>query len=91
MDTFSEVSKNRKILDRILGILLILISVGIAIFIIPSLIPLIKRTPYELLHPKLRVRNELGHDWFWQFVGWFIAYMIYRIGKSFYKDSQKPS
>ncbi len=91
MDTFNEVSKSRKILDRTLGIVLILISIAIGVFLIPSLIPLIKRTPYQLLHPDFNIRGDLGYDWFWQSVGWFIAYMIFRIGKSFYKDSQKLS
>jgi hypothetical protein len=90
-DTFSEVSRNRKILYRIIAALLILLGVAIAIFLIPGLIPLLKRTPYQLLHPELRVRNALSLDWFWQSVGWFIVYMIFRIAKSFYKDSQKPT
>ncbi|KQC30332.1 hypothetical protein [Flagellimonas eckloniae] len=91
MDIFSKVSKSRKVLYRIIAALLILLSIAIGIYLIPSLMPLIKRTPYQLLHPEVRVRNELGLDWFWQYVGWFIAYMIFRIGKSFYKDSKKPS
>ena len=64
---------------------------AIGIYLIPDLIPLLKRTPYQLLHPKAGVRNELGHDWFWQYIGWIIAYMLFRIGKSFYKDTKKPS
>ncbi|MEX0291039.1 MAG: hypothetical protein AB3N14_18190 [Flavobacteriaceae bacterium] len=91
MDTFSVVSKSRKILYRIIAALFILLSIAIGIYLIPDLIPLIKRTPYQLLHPDFHVRGDLGYDWFWQSVGWFIAYMIFRIGKSFYKDSQKPS
>ncbi|MEW2920967.1 hypothetical protein AB1A65_05820 [Muricauda sp. ANG21] len=90
-DTFNGVSKSRKILYRIIAVLLILLGIAIAIYLIPNLIPLIKRTPYQLLHPEVRVRNELGLDWFWQYVGWFITYIIFRIAKSFYKDSQKPT
>ena len=91
MDTFNEVSKSRKILYRIIAAFLILMSVAIGIYLIPDLIPLIKRTPYELLEPNPVIRHELRIDWFWQYVGWFIAYLIFRIGKSFYKDSKKPS
>ncbi|RIV46482.1 hypothetical protein D2V05_03800 [Flagellimonas pelagia] len=69
----------------------ILLGAAIGIYLIPDLIPLIKRTPYQLLDPEIRVRNKLGIDWFWQYIGWFITYMIFRIGKSFYKDSQKPT
>lgn len=91
MDIFNEVSKSRKILYRIIAALLILLGVAIGIYLIPDLIPLIKMTPYQLLDPKAVVRNELTHDWFWQSVGWFVAYVMFRIGKSFYKDSNKPS
>ncbi len=90
MDTFNEVSKSRKILYRIIAALLILLAVAIGVYLIPDLIPLIKRTPYQLLHPEVRVRNALSLDWFWQYVGWFIVYMVFRIGKSFYKDTKKP-
>ncbi len=91
MNTFRVVSKSRKILERILGISLILISIATAIFLIPSLIPLIKRTPYQLLEPDPVIRHELRIDWFFQFFGWFIAYFIFRSGRAFLRDSKKPS
>jgi hypothetical protein len=91
MDTFSEVFKNRKILDRILGILLILISVGIVMFLIPSLIPLIKRTPYQLLDPKPTIRHELGVDWIFQFIGWSLVYVTFRSGRAFLRDSKETT
>tara|TARA_Y100001933_G_C18881139_1_gene514074 strand:+ start:158 stop:442 length:285 start_codon:yes stop_codon:yes gene_type:complete len=88
---FSEVSKNRKILNRTLGILLILISSAIAIYLIPSLMPLIKRTPYQLLEPDAFVRYELQHDWFMQLVGWIIAFFTFRNGRAFLRDSKKTT
>lgn len=91
MNTFNLVSKSRKILDRTIGVFLILMGMAIGFYLIPDLIPLIKRTPYQLLHPKVRVRNALGLDWFWQSVGWIIAFFILRNGIAFLSDSSKPS
>jgi len=91
MYIFNEVSRNRKILDRIIGILLILISIAIAIFLIPSLIPLIKRTPYQILEPDSYIRHKLGVDWIMQSIGWICAYYTYRGGRDFLRDSKNPS
>lgn len=91
MDTFSEVSKSRKILERILGILLILISIAIGVYLIPSFLPLIRKTPYLLLEPNALVRHELSRDWFLQSIGWIIAYFAFRNGRAFLRDSKKPS
>ncbi len=71
--------------------LLILLGVAIGIFLIPILIPLIKRTPYQLLEPNAFIRNMLQVDWFLQFLGWLLVYVIFRSGIGFYKDSKKPS
>ncbi len=87
---FTEVSKSRRILDRTLGILFILISIVIGCFLIPDLLPLIRKTPYLLLEPDSLVRHELSLDWFMQFVGWIIAFFTFRIGRAFLKDSKKP-
>jgi hypothetical protein len=91
MDTFNEVSNKHKNLDRVLGILLILISGVIASFLIPSLIPLIKRTPYQLLDPKPTIRHELGVDWIFHFISLALAYVTFSSGRAFLRDSQKPS
>ena len=89
MDTFNEVSKKRKNLDRILGILLILTGIAIAILLLPSLIPLIKRTPYQLLDPKATIRNELGVSWIFHFIGLVLAYVTFISGRGFLRDSKK--
>nr|WP_293283244.1 hypothetical protein [Allomuricauda sp.] len=91
MNTFNVVSKSRKILDRTIGVFLILMGIAIGFYLIPDLIPLIKRTPYQLLHPKIGVRNALGLDWFWQSIGWIIAFFLFRSGRAFLRDSKKPS
>ncbi|RRQ49726.1 hypothetical protein DZC72_03815 [Maribacter algicola] len=57
----------------------------------PDFIPLVKRTPYLLLEPKAELRHEMHQDWFWQFVGWIIAYFSFRGGRSFLRDAQKSS
>ncbi len=88
---FYEVSKSRKILYIIVAALLILLGVAIGIFLIPDLIPLIKRTPYQLLEPSSFLRHMLHVDWFLQFLGWLLAYVIFRTGIGFYRDSQKPT
>lgn len=89
MDIFNEVSKARKILNIIFGVILIVISVAVVYFLVQYLIPLIKRTPYQLLDPDMTIRNELSHDWFFQFLGWFFVYVVFRSGISFFKDSIK--
>ena len=91
MNTFNEVSKKRKNLDRILGILLILTGIAIAILLLPSLIPLIKRTPYQLLDPKPTIRHELGVDWIFHFISLALAYVTFSSGRAFLRDSKKPS
>lgn len=91
MDTFNQVSKSRKNLDRILGILLIIASIGITIFLVPSLIPLIKRTPYQLLEPDPVIRHELRIDWFFHFIGLALACVAFISGRAFLRDSKKPS
>ncbi|MAO15451.1 hypothetical protein LDL77_15680 [Flagellimonas marinaquae] len=91
MDTFNEVSRNRQILDRTLGILLSLIGIAIGIFLIPDFLPLLERTPYLLLEPDAGVRHELGYAWFMQSVGWIIAFFAFRSGRAFLRDSKKTT
>lgn len=83
-------SKARKIIEIVLGILFIFLSIAIFVFLIPDLVPLLKRTPYLLLEPNMRLRNEFGQDWFWQSIGWVIAYFCFRGGRSFLRDAWKP-
>lgn len=91
MDTFNKVSKSRKIIDRVLGILLILISIAIAIFLVPSLMSLIKRTPYQLLEPDPVIRHMLGVDWTLHFIGLALDCVAFIGGRAFLRDSNKSS
>ncbi|GLU44416.1 hypothetical protein [Allomuricauda sp. NBRC 101325] len=88
-DTFSEMSRNRKTLDRIVGLLLILISLAIAVFLIPSSIPVIRKAPYFLLDPDMGVRGEMWYDLLVHSVGWIIAFFIFRSGRAFLRGSKK--
>ncbi|WP_431126372.1 hypothetical protein [Flagellimonas flava] len=90
MDTFNEVSKSRKILDRTVGVLLILLSVAIAIFLIPGLWALIRKLT-KLITYEPGDLFSFRYSSFTQFVGWLLAYVIFRTGIGFYRDSKKPT
>lgn len=79
-----------QLLEKNFGILLIGISIAIAVYLIPSLWPILKRTPYELLEPNAGIRHKLRYDWFMQSIGWIIAYFAFRGGRAFLRDSKKP-
>ena len=66
-------------------------SIAIGVFFIPDLLALIKKTPYQLLDPNMRVRNELWMNWFFQFLGWALVYVIFVSGRGFLRDSKKSS
>ena len=87
MNIFIEVSKGRKILETILGIFFTVLSIAIGVFLLPDLLPLLGRTPYLILEPDSGVRHELSIDWFWQSIGWVIAYFCFRGGRSFLRDA----
>ena len=84
-----DVSKARKVIETVLGILFICLSIAIVVFLLPDFIPLVKRTPYLLLEPKVELRREMQIDWFWQSIGWIIAYFSFRGGRSFLRDAWK--
>ena len=88
--TFSVVSKARKIFDRLFGVLLILIGIVIVIFLIPELLPLIKKSAFLLLELGAPfVKHGLYEDWFMQIIGWTIAIILFRGGKAFLMYSNK--
>jgi hypothetical protein len=78
-------------METVLGILFICLSIAFVVFLLPDFIPLVKRTPYLLLEPKAELRREMQLDWFWQFVGWIIAYFSFWGGRSFLRGAQKSS
>lgn len=83
-------SRYGQILDRTLGILFILISLAIAVFLIPRFIPLIRRVPYFLLDPDLGIRNEAWYDLFVHSVGWIIVYYLFKSGRRLFKKTNNP-
>ncbi|MEM7484257.1 MAG: hypothetical protein AAF348_03525 [Bacteroidota bacterium] len=78
-------------LNKILGILLILISIVIGVFLIPGFLDMMEKLIDLLTTFETHARYEFSHAFFTQLLGWFITYIIFRAGKSFYKDGQKPS
>ncbi|TMU54742.1 hypothetical protein [Flagellimonas algicola] len=90
MDTFKVVSKNRKTLDRTIGILLILMSIAIGVFLVPGLWALIGKFT-KLITYEPGDLFSFRYSSFTQFVGWILAYVIFRTGIGFYRDSKKPT
>lgn len=84
-------SKSLQILNKFLGILCILISIVIVGFLIPGLLPLVKKLIALLTTFTTHARYEFSHAFLLQMIGWVIAYFTFNTGRDFIKDSKRTS
>ena len=91
-DTFNLMSERRKIFDRTFGVLQILVGVVIGAFLIPDLLPLIKKSAFLLLEPGAPfVKHGLYEDWFTQTIGWTFSILLFQNGRAFLRFGKKSS
>lgn len=79
----------RKILERVIGVVLIILSIVIVVLLFPSLIPLLKKTPLTILNPDVGIRYHFWNQWLLNGIGLIIAFFLFRWGKAFIRDSRK--
>nr|WP_299000379.1 hypothetical protein [uncultured Allomuricauda sp.] len=83
-------SEKHKIFDRIFGVFQVLLGVVIGAFLIPDLLPLIKKSAFLLLEPGAPfVKHGLYEDWFMQIIGWTFSILLFQNGRAFLTYSKK--
>ena len=82
----------RKIFESAFGVLLILLGMAIGAFLIPDLLPLVKKSAFLLLEPGAPfVKHGLYEDWFMQAIGWTFALLFFHNGRLFLRDGNGAS